>query len=417
LDIRKIDRRLITILLIVLVQMLGAAMILPILPLYAQREFALSPTHIALLSTSFFAAQFIAGPYLGRFSDKYGRVPVLIVSQVGTVISFLLLAVAPNATFLFMARILDGITGGNIIVAQAYITDITPRERRTEALGYIFAVFGLGFVVGPAIGGLLSAGLGARTPYLIAAAAAFVVVLLTWFTLEESITPEKRQASREASGNSISPRMVIRNKPLIYVLMIAFFGQAGMGLLRSTFALYAEAVLLKGYEEELTTLGVGLLYATIGLSQLTTQVFLIKRLLSKFGEYYLIIIGNTSRLFASFVYAVITSPILGGVNSFFFAFGVGVMMPSLQSLATDTVEDEYRGGVLGLYQSTLSLSVIVGSVAGGLLYEISVTMPYWVGGLMALIAFIPAFLLMAQFGRQNKVGEQLPGKSSLTPPS
>jgi DHA1 family tetracycline resistance protein-like MFS transporter len=121
------DRRLITILLIVLVQMLGAAMILPILPLFAQREFALSPQVIALLSTSYFAAQFLAGPYLGRLSDKYGRVPILIFSQIGTVISFVMLALAPSAAFLFLARILDGITGGNIIVAQAYITDITPR--------------------------------------------------------------------------------------------------------------------------------------------------------------------------------------------------------------------------------------------------------------------------------------------------
>ena len=166
-----IDRRLATILLIVFVQMLGAAMIFPILPLYAKREFGLSDQVIPLLNTSFFVAQFLAGPYLGRLSDRYGRVPVLIISQIGTVISFVMLAFAPNMAMLFVARLLDGITGGNIIVAQAYITDITPRERRTEALGYVFAVFGLGFIFGPAVGTLLATVFGPRVPYLIAALA------------------------------------------------------------------------------------------------------------------------------------------------------------------------------------------------------------------------------------------------------
>ncbi len=170
--LRRMDRRLLTILLIVFVQMLGAAMIMPILPLYAQREFDMTPQIITLLTTAFFAAQFIAGPYLGRLSDKYGRVPVLILSQIGTAVSFFMLAVAPSVGVLFLARILDGITGGNIIVAQAYITDITPREKRTQSLGYIFAVFGLGFIFGPALGGLLSAALGPRVPYIIAGFAA-----------------------------------------------------------------------------------------------------------------------------------------------------------------------------------------------------------------------------------------------------
>ena len=404
----KMDRRLITILLIVLVQMLGAAMILPILPLFAQREFELSPQVIALLSTSFFAAQFLAGPYLGRLSDKYGRVPILIVSQVGTVISFVMLAMAPSAAFLFLARILDGITGGNIIVAQAYITDITPRERRTEALGYIFAVFGLGFVIGPALGGILAAAFGPRVPYLCAAAAALLVVFLTWFTLEETLTPEQREANREARGSGISPRQIIRNKPLILILLVAFFGQSGMGLLQSTFALYAEAILLNDFSEEMVTIGVGLLLASVGLSQFFTQAFLLRPLLGRFGEYRLIIIGNFSRMVSSFLYAVIVSPILGVLSSILFAFGIGIMMPSLQSLATGTVDDEYRGGVIGLYQSTLSLAIIIGSAIGGVLFAIDATVPYWTGGVMALVAFIPAFMLLSQYGQKKPADVQLP---------
>lgn len=402
------DRRLITILLIVLVQMLGAAMILPILPLFALREFNLTPTQIAFLSTSFFAAQFVAGPFLGRLSDKYGRVPILIISQIGTVASFLMLAFAPSALFLFMARLLDGITGGNIIVAQAYITDVTPKERRTEALGYIFAVFGLGFVIGPALGGVLSAGLGPRVPYLIAAGAASIVVLLTWFVLEESLTPEQRQANREAKGNSTNPRDIIRNKPLVLILLVAFLGQSGMGLLQSTFALYADAILLDDFSEDMATLGVGLLLAVVGLSQFVTQAFLLRKLLNRFREYYLILIGNMARLISFLFFAVATTPLFGGIGSVVFAFGVGIMMPSLQSLSTDTVNDEYRGGVLGLYQSTLSLAIIVGSAAGGFLYEVNATVPFWTGGALALLAFLPAMLLLAQSGQKPQPHAHLP---------
>lgn len=407
-NLKNIDRRLVTILLIVLVQMLGAAMILPILPLYAQREYGLTPEVITLLGTSFFAAQFLAGPYLGRLSDKYGRIPVLIISQIGTALSFLMLALAPSAGFLFLARIIDGITGGNIIVAQAYITDITPRQKRTEALGYIFAVFGLGFILGPALGGVLSAAFGPRVPYLIAAGAAIVVVLLTWITLEESLTPEQREANRQATGDSISPQEVLRNKPLILILIIAFIGQSGLGLLQSTFALYGEAVLFEGYSPEAATLGIGLLLATVGLSQFLTQAFFLRPLLARFGEYWLIILGNIGRMLGSFGFALVATPILGAASSVMFAIGISIMMPSLQSLATNTVGDEYRGGVLGLYQSTLSLSIIISTAVAGVIFAISATLPYWIGGLTAAIALIPALILLAQYGKLKSIPDTAP---------
>ncbi len=397
-NLKNVDRRLATILLIVFVNMLGAAMILPILPLYAQFEFDLSPQVIALLVTSFFAAQFIAGPFLGRLSDKRGRIPVLILSQIGTVISFVMLAGAQSAWVLFLARILDGITGGNIIVAQAYITDITPREKRTESLGYIFAVFGLGFVIGPALGGFLSASLGARVPYFIAAGAALVVVLLTWFTLEETVTAERQQSSRTLQRGGISPSEITSNAPLLLILLIAFIGQSALGLLQSTFALFAEEVLFKGSSPETATLGVGLLLAVVGLTQFSTQTFLLRRLLRRFGEYRLVILGNISRMVGSFLYALAATPVFGATASVFFAMGLGLMMPSLQSLATGTVDDEVRGGILGLYQSTLSLSTIISTAVGGLLFAAAAALPYWVAGMMAAIALVPAIVLLRRYG-------------------
>ena len=396
--LRRMDRRLFTILLIVFVQMLGAAMILPILPLYAQREFDMSPQIISLLATAFFAAQFVAGPYLGRLSDKYGRVPVLILSQIGTAVSFFMLALAPSVSVLFLARILDGITGGNIIVAQAYITDITPRERRTESLGYVFAVFGLGFIFGPALGGSLSAAFGPRVPYIIAGFAAVIVVLLTWFTLDETLTPEQRAANRSFNRGSIKPADLLRNLPLMLILLIAFIGQFGLGLLQATFALYGEAVLFDGYSEQTMALGIGLLFTIIGFGQFFTQTVLLRPALRRFDEAWLVVIGVTVRATGLFIYAALAIPVAGGFASLLFAIGMGLMMPPLQALSTDTVADELRGGVLGVYQSTISLSTIVSTAIGGFIFAANVAAPFWIGGVLSILALIPAFVLIQQTG-------------------
>lgn len=401
-NLKNIDKRLLTILLIVFVQMLGAAMALPILLLYAQRQFHIRPEINALLISSFFAAQFLAGPTIGRLSDKYGRLPVLIVSQIGTVISFIMIGAAPNIAVLFAARILDGITGGNIIVAQAYITDITPPEKRTESLGYIFAAFGLGFVFGPALGGILSAAFGPRIPFFMAAVAATVTVALTWRTLTESLTTEQRLKNRAARNNSLNPAQVLRNAPLLAILLIAFIGQFAMGLLQATFALYGDAVLFAEYSDRIVDLGIGILLATVGLSQFLTQTVLLRRVLPRFGEVNLVIIGGLIRAIGMFFFAVATVPWLGLPGSIFFAMGMGLMMPPLQSLSTRTVADEVRGGVLGLYQSTVSLATIFSTALGGVIFALNPRYPYWAGMTLTLFALIPAYIFLRRPLRKPK---------------
>lgn len=399
---RPLNRRLAVILLVVFVQMVGASMVLPILPIYASNRFEMSPQAVTLLITSFFAAQFVAGPFIGRMSDQYGRLPVLIISQIGTVISFMLLGFAWSGTILFAARILDGITGGNIIVAQAYVTDVTPKEERTQSLGYIFAAFGVGFIFGPAIGGFLASQFSYETPYIVASIAAAITVILTWLLLDESLTPEERDANRQRkSDNEMSLRAVFTNLPLLSILAITFGSQFGFAMLQSTFALFGEAVIFAGESSETVNLGIGLLLATVGLGQLFTQTILLKRLSTKFSEASLNLIGTVLRGLSTLALVVFVSPYLAGISMFFFAVGLGVQMPALQSLATKFAPDNYRGGILGLYQSSVSLAIIIGSAIAGVLFAINPRMPYWVGAILFGLMTIPGVRLI-QWSKHHK---------------
>jgi DHA1 family tetracycline resistance protein-like MFS transporter len=398
----QIDRRLVTILSIVFVQMVGAAMILPILPLFAERQFAISPSLVTLLVSAYFAAQFFAGPYLGQLSDRYGRLPILIISQLGSAVSFLMMAAAQGAWVLFAARVVDGITGGNIIVAQAYITDITPREKRTEALGYILAVFGIGFIIGPALGGVLSAWFGARLPFVLAGAAAALTALMTWLFLDETIDTKTAKSRPRRAGVTLSPVTVAQNLPLLLILLVAFVGQFGLGMIQSTFALFGDAVLFAGSSEEAANLGIGLLLAVIGLGQFFTQAWLIGRMKRFFSDAALVILGTSLRTVGFILFAISQTVWLASLGCIFFAVGMGLMMPPLQSLSTSTVEETQRGGVLGVYQSSVSLATILSTAIAGVIFAIQPAIPYWVGAGLSLLVILPAYQVL-KMARQDKI--------------
>jgi DHA1 family tetracycline resistance protein-like MFS transporter len=386
---------LVTILLIVFVQMVGSGMILPLLPIYAKDQFGLSPTAISLLVSSFFAAQFVAGPILGRWSDRVGRVPVLIVSQVGTVIAFLAFGFAGAAWVLFASRIFDGLTGGNVVVAQAYITDITPPEKRAQALGLIGAMFGLGFIIGPVVGGLLVEFGGPRLPYMAAAGAAAIVVLLTVFTLDESHTPESREALRK-SANKFSFADARGNRPLLQLLAIAFLVQFSLGLIMATFALFGQEILFETNVE----LGVGIVLAILGVSQIVTQVLVLPRFLDFFGEARLITVGIAIRAIGLAVFAVMVDPWQAALGAVFFAAGGGLTMPPIQSLATRTADASVRGGILGLVSSSQSLSIIASTAVGGLLFTFGAYVPNYVSLGVAVVSLGPAIAISRVFHRQ-----------------
>ncbi len=388
-----LDRRLLTILLIVLVQMVGTSMVNPILPLYAQSEFDMTPDVITLLLTAFFTAQFIAGPFIGRWSDRHGRIPVLLISQLGTVIAFLMIGFAQSTAVLFIARVLDGVTGGNIIVAQAYVTDIMPENRRTQALGYVMAAFGLGFVVGPAVGGLLASQLGPSVPFLFAALAALVTVILTWFTLEETLSQSEQARNRESNQASLNPLQLLRNSPLMAVLAVSFVGRFAFGLLIATFALFAEKVIFASADFAAVSLGVGLMLMFVGVGQFFTQIVILPAALKRISDPLIVMLGAGSRALGMFIFALATEPTLGSLSMIFIAVGSGLLLPALQSLVTKTVPPALRGAILGVQQSVMSLGVIISTGVSGALFTLDPVVPNWIGGLLYLLSLAPALYL------------------------
>lgn len=229
-----------TVFIIVFIDLLGFSLILPLLPFYAE-IFGASPFLVGLLVASYAAAQLIGAPVLGRMSDRFGRRPVLLISLVGTFIGFLLLGFANSLWMLFASRLLDGFTGGNISVAQAYITDITDESNRARGLGLLGAAFGLGFIIGPAAGGLLSV-YGFAVPAFAAAGVSLISILGVIFFLPESLTTEARAQLAEKTKQEFSFKNLwaTLNRPRVGPLFhIRFFYGLAFSTFQTIFPLYA----------------------------------------------------------------------------------------------------------------------------------------------------------------------------------
>src|SRR6266567_6071656 len=209
----------------VFIDLVGFGIVIPVLPFYAEgTNFGATPREVGLLFASYSIMQLIFSPILGRMSDRYGRRPVLFFSLLGTSLGFFILGFATTLWMLFAGRIIDGISGGNISTAQAYIADVTTKENRAKGMGLIGAAFGLGFVFGPAIGGILSRW-GTNVPFLFAGGLAFANVILLYFTLPETVTPDHPARVSAASGRGWKQVFdALRQRQLGFVLAIYFLG-------------------------------------------------------------------------------------------------------------------------------------------------------------------------------------------------
>ena len=223
----KLDfRKIFPIFLIVLIDLLGLTIIIPLLPLYAT-SFGASPLVIGFLGAAYPVMQFIGAPLLGRLSDRYGRKPILIISQIGTLLGFIILGLANALWLLFLSRLIDGLSGANIATAQAAITDSTTEKTRTQGLGLIGAAFGLGFIIGPVIAfvSLAVSDNNYHVPAFVAAAFSLLSILLTAFWLEETLPAEKRGQSAERRSFSLSQLFAAINHPAVGILLVLMFAQ------------------------------------------------------------------------------------------------------------------------------------------------------------------------------------------------
>lgn len=355
----------------VFIDLVGFGIVIPVLPFYAEgTAFNATPRTVGLLFASYSIMQLIFSPILGSLSDKHGRRPVLLLSIIGTGIGFLVLGFATTVWMLFIGRILDGITGGNISTAQAYIADVTTEENRAKGMGLIGAAFGLGFIFGPAIGGILSRW-GIHVPFFFAATLCFANAALLYFTLPETVTPDHPARTSAAGGRSLHHVMASLKQPrLAFVLIIYFLFIVAFSIMTTSFSLYT--MFRFGYDAQHT----GYLFAYVGLIAVVIQGGLIGRLVKRFGELPLVIFG--ALCFAISLFAVpFVGPAAGGLGALLlgggvFSMGNSLATPALTSLASKSVGPEKQGIVLGVTQSTASLARAVGPSLTALLISSSI---------------------------------------------
>ncbi len=394
-----------TLFLIVFVDLVGFGLILPLLPFYAQ-HFGASRQMISVLFTMYSFGQFFASPFLGRLSDKIGRRPVLIFSQAGNICAYIALANAHSLALVFIARFFAGITAGNIATAQAYIADITTPQNRAKGMGVLGAAFGLGFIIGPAIGGLLTGSVItdatlARPAYLAALMSA-IAMLGVIFRLPESLTAERRaelQANPRVSRLSAA-RNVLGQTALQQLILAFFITTIAMGIMETSFTIWANGTFGYGPKQ------VGFIFAGIGVVLAGVQGGLIGKLTNRFGEEILVAAGSFL-LFAGLV----TQPFSRNlpeliVTAILIAVGYGIAQPSFNSLMSRRSPAASQGMVMGVAQSTSSLSRVIGPLLSGLAFYAGLKAPF----MLAAILMLPVGLLMVGLVRGS--GTAAPPESS-----
>ncbi|WP_438004317.1 MFS transporter [Sorangium sp. So ce321] len=384
---------LLPIFLTVFVDVLGLTLVLPLLPFYAE-HFGASELVVGVLAASYAVCQLVSGPILGRISDRAGRKPTLLASQTGTFIGFLVLGSASSLWMLFLGRIIDGLTAGNLTIAQAYISDVTRPEDRTKAFGLIGIAFGSGFLLGPAITGELASRFGYGAPAYGAAVLSLTSIFLTATLLPAK--PVVPVASPEAATAAPRPAAIGRgdafrryfDRPLARRRLLEFFAfSLSFSTLIGGLALFLERRFSFGVKET------GYLYAFSGLIGGSIQGGLIGRLAKRYGEERLALVGFATMVIGyGLLGAAYTLPTLLVLVAIA-AFGAAVVRPSVTTLLTKSVGRDEQGAALGVSQSLASVSQIIGPIGAGWLIEHRALAAY---GLMAASFAAMGFVLGLQ---------------------
>jgi DHA1 family tetracycline resistance protein-like MFS transporter len=381
--------------LIVLSDFLGFGLIIPALPFYVLK-FGVSPFQIGVIGATYSACQLVATPLLGAASDRYGRRPILLLSQIGSVLGYVLLAVAVGyhwepawvgLVLLYVARAIDGFSGGNVSTAQAYVSDVTTPENRARGMGLIGAAFGIGFSIGPGIGGVLG-WIHDALPAVAAAVACSAAVLMTWLRLKEPMR-HRKDAETEAWLHPSRFTPILRNPLVAQLLAISFFSMIGFVMIETVFAIYMKDRF--GFE----MLGSGIFFLWFGIVIAVVQGKLIGRLVQRFGEWRLAIVGPLLIAAAMFFYGSISwivLPMALGVVTVLFAGllnagGRSTSTPTISSLISRGTDDRLQGAVFGLFHMLGSLARVIGPLIAAALYIKHPTWPFMLcAGIMLLMA-------------------------------
>ncbi|MEM6796772.1 MAG: MFS transporter [Acidobacteriota bacterium] len=356
---------------VVIVDLIGLGIVLPILPFFAEQAGA-SSSQLGLLFTCYAAMQFVFAPIWGRLSDRIGRRPVILITVAGTALSLATLGFAQTLPWLFVARLLGGFFGANISVASAYITDATDSEERARYMGLLGASFALGFILGPVIGGAL-ASYGYHVPFLFAAGLAGVNLVVAFLRLEE--LPVQAKAEDESDGGfrgGLSPE-VLRFCAAYFIFVF------GVSQLETMFAFF----MLDRFQWEAHQ--VAFILAMMGVLSALIQGGAIRPLVRWFGEKKLLLIGCTllAPSLASVPFAPTVALLL--IPLAIASMARGLVHPALLSRVSSAAPVGERGGVMGTFQSSASLARVFGPVTAGFLYDQNFAWPFWLAGALMLL--------------------------------
>ncbi len=371
-------RALLTVFLTICVSLIGFGIVIPLLPFYAQ-QFRASEWEVGLLFASFSVAQMLAAPILGDWSDRWGRRPVLILSLLGSAASFVMLALAGNMVWLFAARIVDGFTGGNITTVRAYIADISEPRERARNFGLIGAAFGLGFILGPAIGGGL-ARFGLAAPAWAAAGISLIAAALGWRWLPETVhmTPARRPSPwRELPA-------LIRRPVLGRLLWIDLLIWIANSIYQTTFALFTHTRFGLGPVEN------GYVLTMVGVIAALMQATVTGRVVVQLGERRTLLMGlglnSTGLLVAALTHSIPLFLLMASVA----AVGGALALPCFTSLLSQAAGADEQGRVQGVAGSLESLARIVGPIWGNGLLHYSDILPYASAALIQMLVWLIA---------------------------
>jgi len=342
----------------VVLDVMAMGMIVPVTPHLVEQmtggDTAAAAFYVGLFSTAWALMQFLASPVLGAMSDRFGRRPVILISNVGLALAYVLSALAPNLTLLFISRVINGVMAASMSTASAYIADVTPPERRAQTFGYIGAAFGTGFVLGPAFGGTLG-DIDIQLPFWIAAAFSLANAAYGYFVLPESLPPERRtQAFSWKRANPVGSLVLLRrHRELFGLASVHFFNSIAHTVFPSVFVLYA------GYRYGWSMQMIGISLGIVGIANMVVQGGLVRPAVKWLGERRLLLAGLCSAVTAMTIYGLAPS---GWVFWLGVPFGAmwGFYGASAQALMTRHVEPSEQGQLQGALGAIVGIAGMIG---------------------------------------------------------